>query len=202
MLLTSRWISTQLTAKWLCLRDTPRCLFQTPNWIITTTLSVSPTAPRCWGSSASREASTTGKWKCSRTTSVALASAMAAWSGRGRTAAWVGTAVLGVSSGLIPKFQPGIMMLKSAYPIQRPLRLVCCSTVMEGSCFSWLLRKSLIWSINSKPSLLKLCTLPSGYFPVALFSLSAKWNHKAWCLHVICLSTDMQVITPCNISSL
>lgn len=198
----SHWISTQPTTEWLCLSDTPRCPFQTSYWITTTTLSVSQTVPRCWGSSASREASTTGKWNCSRTTSVALASATAAWSGRARTAAWVGTAVLGVSSGLIPKFQPGIMMLKSAYPVQGLLRSVCCSTVMEGSCSSWLLGKTLTWSINSKPSLLKLCTLPFGYFPVALFSLSAKWNHKAWYLHVVCLDTDIQIIIPCSISSL
>lgn len=178
MLLTSHWITTQLITKWFCLRDTPGCLSRTSPRIITTTLSASSIVSKCWGSSASKEASTTGKWNSSRTTSVALASATAAWTGRGQRAAWGGTAVLGVLSGLIPKYRLGIMMLKSAYPMWRLPRLVCCSTAREGLWFSWLLGRSITWSINSKPSLLKPCTLPSGYFLVALFSLSAKWNSK------------------------
>lgn len=198
MLLTSPWISTQLITKCICLRDTPRCLSQTPPWIITTTLSVSLIVPKCWGSSASRGASTTGKWNCSRKTSVPLASAMAAWTGRGQTAAWVGTAVLGVLSGLIPKFQPGIMMLKRIYPMWRLPRLVCCCTVREGLWFSWLLGRSLTWYINSKPSLLRHCTLLSGYFQAVLFSPSAKWNSKVWYLNVVCLGIYMQIIIPCS----
>lgn len=179
MLLTSHWITTQLITKWCCLRDIPRCLSQTPPWITTTTLSASPTIPKCWGSSASGEASTTGRWNCKRTASAASASATAAWTGRGPRAGWAGTAVLGVLSGLTPKYHPGTMMLRSAYPVQRLLRLVCCSTVREALWFSWLSGRSITWSINSKPSLLKPCTPPSGCFPVALSSLCVKWNSKA-----------------------
>lgn len=196
MLLTSRWITTQLTTKWFCLRDIPGCLSLTPPWIITIALSASPIASKCWGSSASREASTTGKWNCSRTTSVASASAMAAWCGRGQRAAWGGTAVLGVLSGLIPKYHPGITMLKSAYPMWRLPGSVCCSTAREGLWFSWLLGRSITWSINSKPSLPKPCTLPAGYFPVPLFSLSAKCNSRVSYLNLICLSPYMQIIGP------
>lgn len=189
MLQISRWITTQLITKWFCLRDIPRCLSQTPLCLITTTLSASLIVLKCWGSSASREASTTGKWNCSRIASVALASATAAWVGRGQRAASAETTALGVLSGLIPKYHPGTMMLRSAYPMWRLPRLVCCSTAREGLWFSWLLGRSITWSINSKPSLLKPCTLPSGYFPVALFSLSAKWKSKVSYLNLVHLRT-------------
>lgn len=129
MLPTSHWITTQLTTPWFCLRTTPRCPSQTLPRVTSTTLSASPITARCWASSASREASTTGRWSCSTTASVASASATAAWSGRAPRAAWAGTASPGASSGSTPKYHPGTMTLKSACPSQRLPRLGCYSTV-------------------------------------------------------------------------
>lgn len=143
MLLKSRWISTPLITKCCYQTETPGCRSLKYPRSTAPTLSASPTVPKCWASSASRGASTTGKWNCNGTTSAASASATGAWTGRGRTAAWGGTAAPGALSGLIPRFQPGIMISKNVCLTPRPPRLVCCSIMREDSLFSWVLARNI-----------------------------------------------------------
>ncbi|XP_056361934.1 E3 ubiquitin/ISG15 ligase TRIM25 isoform X2 [Oenanthe melanoleuca] len=93
-----------------------------------TTPSASPTTARCWASSASRGACTTGRCSCSRAASAGWACATAAWSGTAPRAAWAGTASPGASSGSTPSSPPGTTMWRRTCPTPRPPRLGCCST--------------------------------------------------------------------------